>query len=48
MTAQAGGDVDTTCAIVGGVVASCERGAPPVGWLAQTEEPPAWLTPSLR
>ncbi|APS18754.1 ADP-ribosylglycohydrolase family protein [Streptomyces parvus] len=48
VTAQAGGDVDTTCAIVGGVVASGERGAPPAGWLAQTEEPPAWLTPSLR
>ncbi|MEU5330992.1 ADP-ribosylglycohydrolase family protein [Streptomyces parvus] len=46
VTAQAGGDVDTTCAIVGGVVASGERGAPPAGWLAQTEEPPAWLTPS--
>ncbi|MFB8142481.1 ADP-ribosylglycohydrolase family protein [Streptomyces parvus] len=48
VTAQAGGDVDTTCAIVGGVVASGERGAPPSGWLAQTEDPPAWLTPSLR
>ncbi|MCQ1580363.1 ADP-ribosylglycohydrolase family protein [Streptomyces parvus] len=48
VTAQAGGDVDTTCAIVGGVVASGERGAPPSGWLAQTEEPPAWLTPSPR
>ncbi|MFD9848207.1 ADP-ribosylglycohydrolase family protein [Streptomyces sp. JL1001] len=48
VTAQAGGDVDTTCAIVGGVVASGETGAPPSGWLAQTEDPPAWLTPSPR
>ncbi|WP_435296416.1 ADP-ribosylglycohydrolase family protein [Streptomyces sp. YPW6] len=44
VTAQAGGDVDTTCAIVGGVVASGETGAPPSDWLAQTEEPPAWLS----
>ncbi|WP_405637557.1 ADP-ribosylglycohydrolase family protein [Streptomyces sp. NBC_01178] len=43
VTAQAGGDVDTTCAIVGGVVASGGAGAPPETWLAQTEEPPAWL-----
>ncbi|MDW4915796.1 ADP-ribosylglycohydrolase family protein [Streptomyces californicus] len=42
-TAQAGGDVDTTCAIVGGIVASGGGGAPPPAWLAQTEEPPAWL-----
>ncbi|MEU5132774.1 ADP-ribosylglycohydrolase family protein [Streptomyces californicus] len=42
-TAQAGGDVDTTCAIVGGIVASGGGGAPPAAWLAQTEEPPAWL-----
>ncbi|MFE3681381.1 ADP-ribosylglycohydrolase family protein [Streptomyces griseus] len=46
-TAQAGGDVDTTCAIVGGVVASGGAGAPPADWLARTEEPPAWLTPFL-
>ncbi|MFB8070336.1 ADP-ribosylglycohydrolase family protein [Streptomyces californicus] len=43
VTAQAGGDVDTTCAIVGGIVASGGGGAPPPAWLAQTEEPPAWL-----
>ncbi|MEU6503431.1 ADP-ribosylglycohydrolase family protein [Streptomyces californicus] len=43
VTAQAGGDVDTTCAIVGGIVASSGGGAPPPAWLAQTEEPPAWL-----
>ncbi|QSS93546.1 ADP-ribosylglycohydrolase family protein [Streptomyces sp. M54] len=42
-TAQAGGDVDTTCAIVGGIVASGGGGAPPPAWLTQTEEPPAWL-----
>lgn len=43
VTAQAGGDVDTTCAIVGGIVASGGGGAPPSAWLTQTEEPPAWL-----
>ncbi|MBD3556292.1 ADP-ribosylglycohydrolase family protein [Streptomyces sp. SP18CM02] len=43
VTAQAGGDVDTTCAIVGGIVASGGGGAPPPAWLAHTEEPPAWL-----
>lgn len=42
-TAQAGGDVDTTCAIVGGVVASTPAGAPPRAWVEQTEELPAWL-----
>ncbi|MGW1468669.1 ADP-ribosylglycohydrolase family protein [Streptomyces sp. NPDC002308] len=43
VTAQAGGDVDTTCAIVGGIVAAGQAGAPPAGWLAQTEEPPSWV-----
>ncbi|MFC5723676.1 ADP-ribosylglycohydrolase family protein [Streptomyces gamaensis] len=42
-TAQAGGDVDTTCAIAGGVVAAAERGAPPAGWLRHTETLPGWL-----
>ncbi|RLV09752.1 hypothetical protein CTZ27_00295 [Streptomyces griseocarneus] len=42
-TAQVGGDVDTTCAIVGGIVASAERGAPPVSWLERAEELPGWL-----
>ncbi|MGY3679232.1 ADP-ribosylglycohydrolase [Streptomyces sp. TE33382] len=42
-TAQAGGDVDTTCAIAGGVVASGSTGTPPAAWLAQTEEFPRWL-----
>ncbi|MET7369715.1 ADP-ribosylglycohydrolase family protein [Streptomyces sp. NPDC005566] len=44
VTAQAGGDVDTTCAIVGGVVAAGEAGRPPADWLALTEEPPRWLS----
>ncbi|MEV0277589.1 ADP-ribosylglycohydrolase family protein [Streptomyces sp. NPDC050610] len=42
-TAQVGGDVDTTCAIVGGVVAAGERGAPPAGWLERVEPLPDWL-----
>ncbi|MCZ7457574.1 ADP-ribosylglycohydrolase family protein [Streptomyces sp. WMMC940] len=42
-TAQVGGDVDTTCAIAGGVVAAAEAGAPPAVWLAQTETLPDWL-----
>ncbi|MEV1054952.1 ADP-ribosylglycohydrolase family protein [Streptomyces sp. NPDC049887] len=42
-TAQVGGDVDTTCAIAGGVVAAAEAGAPPAAWLAQTEALPDWL-----
>lgn len=44
-TAQVGGDVDTTCAIFGGVVAAGKSGAPPAAWLKQTEELPDW-TPS--
>jgi ADP-ribosylglycohydrolase len=32
-TARAGGDVDTTCAIVGGIVAARPDGAPPPEWL---------------
>ena len=42
-TAQVGGDVDTTCAIVGGVVAAGEAGAPPAEWLERTEALPDWL-----
>lgn len=41
-TAQAGGDVDTTCAIVGGIVASGKAGAPPQEWAARTEPLPGW------
>lgn len=43
VTAQAGGDVDTTCAIVGGVVASGPAGAPPARWAAEVEALPDWL-----
>ncbi|MFI2641210.1 ADP-ribosylglycohydrolase family protein [Streptomyces sp. NPDC018610] len=42
-TAQAGGDVDTTCAIVGGVLASAEAGAPPAEWERRTEALPEWV-----
>ncbi|MFJ6995326.1 ADP-ribosylglycohydrolase family protein [Streptomyces sp. NPDC003090] len=42
-TAQAGGDVDTTCAIVGGVVAATPAGAPPPDWVARTEDFPDWM-----
>ncbi|GLF99669.1 ADP-ribosylglycohydrolase family protein [Streptomyces yaizuensis] len=42
-TAQVGGDVDTTCAIVGGVVAAGASGRPPADWLAATEDLPGWL-----
>ncbi|MGW0465959.1 ADP-ribosylglycohydrolase family protein [Streptomyces sp. NPDC003027] len=47
-TAQAGGDVDTTCAIAGGVAASAAAGAPPAAWLEQTEELPDWLPATVR
>lgn len=42
-TAQAGGDVDTTCAIVGGVLASGKAGAPPTVWARSTEALPDWV-----
>ncbi len=42
-TAQVGGDVDTTCAIAGGVVASAAAGAPPAAWADRTEALPAWV-----
>ncbi|MFG2502003.1 ADP-ribosylglycohydrolase family protein [Streptomyces sp. NPDC048441] len=42
-TAQVGGDMDTTCAIVGGVVASGEGGAPSAEWLERTEALPDWM-----
>ncbi|MET7684183.1 ADP-ribosylglycohydrolase family protein [Streptomyces sp. NPDC005423] len=41
-TAQAGGDVDTTCAIVGGVLAGAVSGAPPTEWVVRTEALPEW------
>ncbi|MFK4797505.1 ADP-ribosylglycohydrolase family protein [Streptomyces sp. MPA0124] len=43
-TAQVGGDVDTTCAIVGGVVAAGKGGAPPAEWAGRVEALPAWVT----
>ncbi|MFC9468666.1 ADP-ribosylglycohydrolase family protein [Streptomyces coelicoflavus] len=45
-TAQVGGDVDTTCAIVGGVVAAGKAGAPPAEWAARVEALPDWMTTS--
>ncbi|MER5730415.1 ADP-ribosylglycohydrolase family protein [Streptomyces sp. NPDC002138] len=42
-TAQVGGDVDTTCAIVGGVLGARGDEVLPTAWLAQTEALPAWL-----
>ncbi|MET7855344.1 ADP-ribosylglycohydrolase family protein [Streptomyces avermitilis] len=42
-TARVGGDVVTTCAIVGGVVASGKAGAPPGEWLERTEKLPDWV-----
>ncbi|MFD7235764.1 ADP-ribosylglycohydrolase family protein [Streptomyces syringium] len=47
-TAQAGGDVDTTCAIAGGVVAAGAGGAPPADWLHRTEDLPDWLPAAAR
>jgi ADP-ribosylglycohydrolase len=41
-TARAGGDMDTTCAIVGGILASRPDGAPPAAWLERTEVLPDW------
>lgn len=37
-TAQAGGDIDTTCAMVGGILAS-----PPPAWADRTEALPSWV-----
>ncbi|MDP9614007.1 ADP-ribosylglycohydrolase [Streptomyces demainii] len=42
-TASAGGDVDTTCAIAGGVVAAEAAGAPPAHWQDRTEALPEWV-----
>ncbi|QDY79391.1 ADP-ribosylglycohydrolase family protein [Streptomyces qinzhouensis] len=42
-TAQAGGDVDTTCAIACGVVAAGRSGRPPEPWLERTETLPDWV-----
>ncbi|GGJ05451.1 ADP-ribosylglycohydrolase family protein [Streptomyces brasiliensis] len=42
-TAQVGGDVDTTCAIVGGVLAAGKAGTPPTEWVERTEILPEWV-----
>ena len=42
-TAQAGGEMDTTCAIVGSVVASAKGGTPPGEWFDRVEPLPGWL-----
>ncbi|MBB5773476.1 ADP-ribosylglycohydrolase family protein [Nonomuraea jabiensis] len=41
-TAAAGGDVDTTCAIVGGIIAASERDHLPPLWRARCEPLPDW------
>jgi ADP-ribosylglycohydrolase len=47
-TASAGGDIDTNCAIVGGIIAMTEpRGAPPAEWLAH-REPLSFTEPDTR
>ncbi|MGA5122360.1 ADP-ribosylglycohydrolase family protein [Streptomyces pseudogriseolus] len=43
-TAQVGGDVDTTCSMVGGVVAAGAAGAPPGAWVERVEPLPEWVT----
>ncbi|GAA2930130.1 hypothetical protein GCM10011428_54310 [Streptomyces violaceus] len=45
-TAQVGGDVDTTCAIVGGVIAASKVGTPPAEWVGRTERLPDWVPAS--
>ncbi|GAB3876937.1 ADP-ribosylglycohydrolase family protein [Kibdelosporangium lantanae] len=42
---RAGGDVDTTCAIVGGIVAA-GAGQVPTAWLSAREPLPDWVTPA--
>ncbi|MEE4545528.1 ADP-ribosylglycohydrolase family protein [Streptomyces sp. V4-01] len=46
VTARAGGDVDTTCAIVGGIVAGRPGGRPPADWTERTESLPEWAVPA--
>ncbi|MEU6770236.1 ADP-ribosylglycohydrolase family protein [Streptomyces sp. NPDC046759] len=46
-TAGAGGDVDTTCAIVGGVLASGKAGTPPAEWVEHSEALPGWVPTGL-
>ncbi len=43
-TVQGGGDTDTTCAMVGGIVAArVGRAGIPQAWLAAREPLPAWV-----
>ncbi len=46
-TAQVGGDVDTTCAIVGGVIGSGKAGSVPAEWVERTEAFPEWMPTSV-
>ncbi|HEX4813382.1 MAG TPA: ADP-ribosylglycohydrolase family protein [Nonomuraea sp.] len=47
-TAAAGGDVDTTCAIVGGIIAASEKKHLPPQWTARCEPLPGWaVSPPL-
>lgn len=41
-TAKAGGDIDTTCAIVGGIISARPGGEPPAAWTERTEALPDW------
>jgi ADP-ribosylglycohydrolase len=46
-TAVAGGDIDTTCAIVGGITAAAtEPGCLPKAWMRAAEPLPQWINPS--
>ena len=46
-TAAAGGDIGTTCAIVGGITAaSAGSGGLPAAWLRAAEPLPRWISPS--
>lgn len=42
-TVSAGGDVDTTCAIVGGLLGAAPGCAPPRDWGERTESLPGWV-----
>ncbi|WP_369392296.1 ADP-ribosylglycohydrolase family protein [Streptomyces sp. CG1] len=46
-TVGVGGDMDTTCAIVGGVLASGKAGTPPAEWAQRTEALPEWVPTGL-
>lgn len=46
-TAAAGGDIDTTCAVVGGITASgADSTGLPETWLRAAEPHPEWISPS--